>query len=458
MRYFEYRLIVTVCLLIIGLNIITLKACYGYTASFQDIKQGSTNQLLRISLEPTNNRDSVNVYLFTSLPNPQIQEKSYEDGTYIIELEDTSIATTNNINIQKVSDVIANVKIVPFIDTGEPSSTGIIRVIINSKVSNIKFKTIVKAVKLSGSNNAVTSKVYYPPKKEIDQPQNLAFFTPLDEDTLSKIPKERLIAQTNTQDPSIIPEIPNNQDTKLKVNPPPDSIPPVVDNNSVQSLPSVGSSVAPVANNDTGNQEGQSPQPAPTVSGSGVETVWPKNISRIVGSVCGIFLALMLLFAIMIIKSIRKQKKVKQQSFSSPPSIPYETDPASTLEGLEPIKETDLHEPRVDTVLDNKDPFVDEVEEIEVIDSTEINGNKALYFVQFMNNLALIGIVDGEVTVLNNFKPGEIIETPEHPLKMIVSKEGVIVGKEIYLVKISNWQGVVSSENNTLTFHSNLAV
>lgn len=453
MRFLRYQLILTILLILVGSVNINTGLTLAYTATIDQLKQGSTNQLLRVSFEPSSGLNAVNVYLYTSESDPSIQEKNYNNNSYVIDLNNTMVATTNNINLQKVADIISNVKITPFINTSNPESSGMTRIVIDTKIPDVKFNLIVKPVKVNKNNTAnVTAKIYYPKSDQPTEPQNMAFFTPLDEKTTSKIPKEKILEDIRPDDYSYISQLPVNEDSKLKVSPPIEAITPGSNLTNTQNLPEMPSSITPPNTEDGANQEGQSPQPPPQNTGS-IQTVWPKDLSKTVGLILGPIIAFLILILLIIVKKLKKKPKMQKHQ-GSDPYINAGDQP--NIEGLEPIKDINLEEPSKNG--NGYSPFNSDVDEVHVIDSAEIDDKKALYLIKFEENLSLIGAVDDDVTVLNNFAPHELIESPEIPLNISVSKEGVIVGKEIYLIKISNWQGVVTAEDDVLSFHSNLTV
>lgn len=487
-------------LLAIGITIVSPEISSATTTRIDQLKTNTTNQLLRVSLEPGYSSNEVNVYLYTTNSTPVLNERYLTKDIYAIELLNTTIATTNNINISSVKDKVGSVKIVPFINTSKPLKTGLARIILKTKSPKTKYNIIVKPIEIKVDNKKeVTTQVYYPPEKESHQPQSMAFFEPPDNKMLAQLPEETLIAQ----DPDEIPEIDINEDDKLTVSPK-NEPPPVFEEDSVNNLPDIGSPVTsptPVPDQaqdlpgetapTTPAQGSQNPPPEPTVDQKPV-SVWPKDIAKIVQCVClPIVILLGFTICVLILKVIRGGKQ--KQAFDSIKGM--QGQPGSgegpPVEGFEPIEEGVEPEPQemqnyspdepqplpadIASKLSNEDeasiipeaapagmseevavdPFAEDVEEVILIDSFDISDTKSLYLVEAIGSIALMGVIGEEVMVLNKFQAHEL---PSGPQKMIVSKEGTIIGKEIYHVKINGWEGVVASENNHLTLHTDLSI
>lgn len=457
-----------ISILLIGLNIFSPSHSSAYTSNLQNLNNNTENQLLRVSLNPSSVKNEVNINLFTSSSRPKLSKQRINNSEYIIELADTTIATTNNINLEKVSDLVSNVRLVPFINTDNPSQTGMTRIIINTKNPSINFNVVVKSISLSNNaDNKVSSKIYYPPKaEEPNNAQNMAFYTPLDDSTTSNLPLEETVdKKLIAQDFSTIPEIPRNDTTKLEVSPPGGSVPPPLDDSSVQNLPDLGSPVTPamppaVSSNST-TQPVQSPQP-PVEQPERMESAIPPNIAQILSLVCGLFIAGLITVAYIVVREIGKQKKNKAAKINNT-NIEPNKDAYADLELLEEIeiespvkadhKSHTSSTPVQEIEHENSSPFGEDIEEVDLIDSVDLNEEKTLYLVNFSDSIALIGLVNEEVTVLNRFAPHE---TPKLPAKIELKKEGTIVGKDIYHVKIGTWEAVLSSENGSLSLHTNL--
>jgi hypothetical protein len=436
-----------------------IKAANSYIT---EVNQDNNNQLLRVSLDSQDN-NNVLIYLFTSKANTSVQDKYYGKKSYVIDLPDTVIATTNNINLHKVSDIIANVKIVPFLDTTNPLSPGMARIMIDSKIPDLTYKIIVKSIEVSNNKQeAGSAKIYYPPQAEVTEPQNMAFFTPLDKKSIPEIPQNppselsfdedftRTLAQGNPQDK-----------TKLQVSPPADSIIPPLDNDMVQNLPEVGNVVPPGTDAEAPDQEGQSPQPRPQEASDSIKSSIPKNIASIIWPICLIVLFLMALTAFFILREMKKQnqKRVKNKIPTSPVVNIEEYNDIKEFSDFEEIEEVDIQAAlkRREERAAGIEPFGDEIEEVVVVDTSELSPNKAVYLIEFTGTYSLIGTVDNEVTVLTTFHQGEIEIIDGKAPAIEVSKEGNVIGKEIYLVKIGNWQAIVMAENGSLSLHSNLS-
>ncbi|MEW5818680.1 MAG: hypothetical protein AB1782_00690 [Cyanobacteriota bacterium] len=476
MRNNKYQVVIPAVLIFIVINIFLPAICNAYTATIDEFNTQNANQLLRVSLEPVKAKNEVNVYLFTSEKNPGLNKMDYDHDSYVIELFDSLIATTNNINLKKVSDLISNVRLVPFINTSNPAAPGMIKIIIDAKKSDIKYNVIVKPIQLSEEKpSQVSSKMYYPPSREPNQPQSMAFYTPLDNKTIAQLPPESKKDNLISQNPDVMPEVP--RDDKLRVSPPNENTNlPAIDNKEVQNLPEIGTTVEPVANTSTNpttpGQESQSSQPEPGVPNNQVQTVLPQEISKWLTVGCGFFIAVIITIAYAVVKEMRKarEKKAKQKKEGSPlpPPMP---EASEEIDGLEPIDEIVVKEPIVqqipheplippdlmeeETVNSISAPFGEEVEEVNLIDSVDINDNQSIYLVEVSGKFVLIGLINENVIVLNNFQPYEL---PKKNIVISLSKEGTIVGKDIYHIKIGNWEGVISSENDNISLHSNLTV
>lgn len=427
-------LIVIICVMF-GLT----KPAYSFTTNFQDSKITGSNQLLRVSVEPTPTKDNFNIYLYTSSSNPMIQQKYSSEKTFLIDLNNTTIATTNNIKLDKISDTISGVRLVPYINTNNPSSSSSARIIIESKESNTVYNIIVKPVKLLNSTNTdlKMAKIMYPPQTDTIKPQSMAFFTPIDKTTTNKMPKESLSMKNYSRLLVQLPEVP---DDKLKVTPPNS-----YDSSFPEKLPDVSKSVTPVVAEDS-HRGTESPQPPPKAASDGVKTIIPKQIAQILTCVFGIILIVIIVFIVFILKTLKKSrgKNAQPVKTSDTPGIQLDN-----MQYQQPVKDTPI------ATQENlsPDPFVDDVEEIEVIDCAELPMEKMLYLIKCNNNLALVGSVNEDVTIINTFTPDSF--TLES-LNIEVTKEGNALGKEIYSVKVQNWHGIVYFENNTFTLHTNI--
>lgn len=462
MKNLKHQVLFVLSLFLISINLFLPAECVAFAATLQDFQMQESNQLLRVAFEPSQYNNEVNVYLYTSSSNPVVKERKPEDKSYTIELLDTLIATTNNINLQKVSNLVSGVKIVPFINTNSPKQTGMTRVIIDTKVPGVKFNVIVKSINLPGQSlDKVSSKIYYPPKDEVNQPQNMALFTPLDEKTIAQLPPEDANKKFLAQNPSTIPEVPTSESERLRISPPAGTTPPLIDNSTVQNLPDVSTPATAGANTTTPAQEGEAPQPEPNIPAGGVDTVLPPQLSKWLTVGCGFVIALLLTVAYIVVREMGKQRKSSKKKAGAslpPPVVGF----GEELEGMEPVDEVKIRElpessssnVQEDRVMTSA-PFGEEVEEVNLIDSYDISNNKSIYLVDVTENIALIGLVNEEVIVLNTFQPHEI--DPRN-VRINISKEGTIVGKDIYHLKIGKWEAVLSSEGDHLSIHSNLTV
>lgn len=463
----KIKLLLLTLFILLSASSFSIEKSYSYTSTLQEMERSSSNQLLRVSLEPCADNKTVNVNLYTSNGSPTVKEKDYGDSSYIIELDNTVIATSNNISTDNVSSLIKNVKVVPYLNTSNPLMPGMARVIINAKQQGVNYKVNLKQINTPKvASNSVKAKVYYPKKAKNEEAQNLAFFSPLDEKTLSDIPEEELLfgnrylAQATPQStPRLQLSPPTNSQNEIKlpgleevVNP---SGPVGVSTIPPTEVPAPGT---PPANPQatTPGQEGQAPQPAPSASQqppqlpqeNAAKPLIPPNILSMLTIVCPVIVFLVLLIAgIGILKLIKSKKKSPSKQ-------------SSEAIGLKDIKESaqmdDLEDPY--SSRQSMQAFNEEIEEIEVIDNASINGNKNIYLVQFCGKLSLIGSVNDNIFVLNTFHPDEFARIPQNQLHIIASKEGSALGKEIYLVKIANWQGVVIAEANQLSLHTDLTV
>ena len=93
----------------------------------------------------------------------------------------------------------------------------------------------------------------------------------------------------------------------------------------------------------------------------------------------------------------------------------------------------------------SKAPEKDYSDELEFINGIEVEGNKGFYLVKADQNIALIGLIEDEVILLNAF---ENIAND----KFIVRKTSGDDNdpKEVYFVQVGTWCALVSSEGNSM--------
>lgn len=440
-------------------------ACYSYSVKAGELLNKNINKLLRVSLEPAGN-NNVNVYLYTSKSDPEIDKKYYGKNGYVIDLPGTQIATTGNINLSKVSELVSKVNIVPFINTDNPQAAGMARVILDTRVPDLNIKVIIKPVNISNNLSDkpenTSARVYYPPGVELNQPQSMAFFTPLEEKDEPEsidpvIPYDYMIDQKL---PPLIAQGYDDPRTKLQVSPPPEAR-PSVDPDNLEFLPDIGDVAQSQPSEEV--QEGESPQPVPATTDDAIKSAIPKDVAGFIWPVCLVFIVILIAVALFILKQIKNEQARRRQKTPGIPTSPVINttglDTIQEMADFEEIEEIDLQEAlrRKEARIASSDPFTEEVEEITVVDTKAFNKDKVLYLIRFSGMLSLIGTVDGDVTVLITFTKGELDHLASEQMILEVTKEGNVLGKEIYLVKIADWQGVVMSEDNKLSFHTNLS-
>lgn len=459
--------------LLISLNNSLPSECWGYATTLQEMSQQDATQLLRVSLEPAENRDTVNVYLYTSDKYPVIKEKNNSTSAHIIELYDTGISTTNNINTQRVSSLVSNVKIVPYINTSNPGSVNMTRVIIKPKVPGVKYNVFVKTLKTSGqAKNKISAKVYYPPKLNNNLPQSMAIFSPLDDDLLAQLPPEK------ASNPGSVPTAPpidttNNApvvptDSKLKVNPPQTLSAPVAPQN-VQNLPEISGtpvgtqtvppnlspSVPPSNAATTALEEPtqgvEAPQPPPKNTQETIKTSLSQPVALALMVLSGLFLLIAMFVVFMIFKKLRDKKKQKainlavEQENTSIPAGFEELDTSTVSVGSSSGTDYSIKTTTINGTL------IDEVEEVVVLDGFVISETKSVFLVKFMDSISLVSSVDNEVTVLYNFASYEV---SDKNLEIKITEKYKVTGKEMIEISIGDWKAVLASENNHVSLNN----
>ena len=79
---------------------------YGITSVINNTNINKMNSLLRVSLEPGISLNDVNINVFTSNKNYTLNKKQLNETSFILELSNTKLATSENINLEKESNKI----------------------------------------------------------------------------------------------------------------------------------------------------------------------------------------------------------------------------------------------------------------------------------------------------------------------------------------------------------------